>query len=285
MTRKFSQLTPTRELRRAEAGGLILTEFRQAPALSVPRHAHESATVLCVYRGRVADTFEGCAHECKTSSVLIRPAGEVHSHRYGEEGAHCLAVQIRRPNVESLGRSSRILERVAHLRDPGLFELALRLRGELRIMDEASPLAIESLVLEMLARAMRLDRRTKLSVPPRWLNEARELIHDQFARRLHLSDIARTVGVHPAHLAETFRMHFDCTIGEYVRRLRLQYAIQELTRTDKPLKAVALAAGFYDHSHLANLLKRHYGLTPTEMRVLSRSAESSPKIRNTSKPE
>jgi AraC family transcriptional regulator len=284
MTHNFSRMTPTKELKRLELSGLIFTEFLQAPHLSIPAHAHENATILCLYDGRVADGFKTRVHECKTSSMLVRPAGELHSHRYGETGAHCLAIQITRPKIEALSPFSQILDGVAHLCDSRLFSLALLIRKELRLMDDASPIAIEGLALEMLARAIRLNERTKSAAPPYWLGRVRELIHEHYLEPWRLSEIARVAGVHQAHVAESFRKHFHCTIAEYIRDMRLDAAVRELVMTDKPLKEIALATGFYDQSHLGNTLKNRRGLTPTEIRRLTNRAKTLPKSLRTSKP-
>jgi len=74
------------------------------------------------------------------------------------------------------------------------------------------------------------------------------------------------VEVHPAHLARAFRAHFRMSMGPYVRRLRLDWAAGELARSDLPLAAVALAAGFADQSHFTRTFKRYLGVTPNVYR-------------------
>ena len=53
------------------------------------------------------------------------------------------------------------------------------------------------------------------------------MLHDRFAGPVRASDIAREVGVHPAHLARGFRQHFHTSVGSYVRRLRLDWFIDK----------------------------------------------------------
>jgi AraC-like DNA-binding protein len=52
---------------------------------------------------------------------------------------------------------------------------------------------------------------------------------------LSLSFIAQSVGVHPVHLAHSFRRYYRCSVGEYVRRLRIGFACRQLSKTDTPL--------------------------------------------------
>ncbi len=74
--------------------------------------------------------------------------------------------------------------------------------------------------------------------------EAVAQIHAHFAERLTLDEIAAHAGVHPVHLATVFRRRFDCTIGDYIRDRRIEYASRELTTSSTPLALIALDAGF-----------------------------------------
>ena len=87
-----------------------------------------------------------------------------------------------------------------------------------------------------------------------------------------LATVADAVGVHPAHLARTFRRRLGVTPGEYLRRLRLERAIALLASSDEPIADVAVGAGFYDQSHLTNALRNVTGLTPAELRRARRDA-------------
>jgi AraC family transcriptional regulator len=140
---------------------------------------------------------------------------------------------------------------------------------EFRNQDGLSPLAMEGLTLELLAAAGRCQVTFAEQRSARWLRQARELVHDRFAENLSLQDIAVAVGVHPAHLARTFRQHYDCTVGDYVRILRMEQARHQLITTDTPICDIALAVGYSDQSHFTTAFKRHAGVTPTQFRKMS----------------
>jgi AraC family transcriptional regulator len=143
----------------------------------------------------------------------------------------------------------------------------------MRRMDAASPLAIEGLLLELVAAASRLREQNGGSGRrPRWLEDARDLIHLELAARPSLGGLAQSVGVHPVTLARAFRLAFGCTVGEYVRSLRIERAAHQLAQTDLPLAEIALGAGFADQSHFSNLFRRHMGLSPFKFRRVVRSA-------------
>lgn len=119
----------------------------------------------------------------------------------------------------------------------------------------------------------KLETSTKTLVhPPSWLTQARELLHGRFNDSLNLVEIANTVGVHPTHLARTFKKHYRTTMGEYVRRLRLDWATRQLSETEDSIAEIASSAGFYDQSHFSHLFKLHTGFTPAEFRAYSSGA-------------
>jgi AraC family transcriptional regulator len=83
-----------------------------------------------------------------------------------------------------------------------------------------------------------------------------------------VAEIARAAGVHPVYLARTFREHHGMTIGEYVRKLRIEHACRLISTTGAPLSEIALAAGFCDQSHFSRTFKRVTGSSPAEYRRL-----------------
>lgn len=102
------------------------------------------------------------------------------------------------------------------------------------------------------------------------LDSTLEVVHDCFNQRLSLGDIAESVGVHPAHLARAFRKRYGCSVGNYVRRLRVNFAADELRSGDHSLSQVALKAGFYDQAHFNRCFKRKFGIPPGVYRATYR---------------
>lgn len=275
-----SSIDPAERLKGSNLSGLVLTEFTQPANLSIPVHSHECATILFVFKGVAVDRMAGRVHECAASSLLIRPAGEPHTHHYGHAGAHCLVIEVKPQRLEAIRSFSQVLDRVGSFRDSLLAELASRLYMESRVMDSASELAIEGLVLEMLAQAERLNTKPATrQAQPMWLRQAVEFIHENYAQPLSLSQIAALVGVHAAHLAEVFRKHYGCSIGHYIRRLRLDYAAREVLFSETSLADISANAGFYDQSHFTKFFKRYAGLTPAEMRARARRPKAHTKSR------
>ena len=150
-----------------------------------------------------------------------------------------------------------------------LARLFLKLVHELGQMDDESMRSIEQQLFKTV-----VARNSEVGVQP-WLNEARSLLHSQFAEQPSLSRIASTVGVHPVHLAREFRKHYGSSVGEYVRKLRIDFACQQLLASDDPPVKIATAAGFVDQSHFSRTFKRFLGTTPGKYRAAVKSSRMS----------
>jgi AraC family transcriptional regulator len=96
------------------------------------------------------------------------------------------------------------------------------------------------------------------------------MANDLHATRITLKAVAAAAGVHPVHLARQFRSRMGCTYGEFVRRIRLARALDQLRHTTLPIADIAAATGFADQSHLTRLMTATVGLTPAAYRRESR---------------
>jgi AraC family transcriptional regulator len=228
-------------------------------------HTHDRACVAVMLEGSFELRFPGKAYPCPPTTVFTEPAGETHANFIGSGGAHVVVVQPDPAETELLRPFAGLLDRATHRHHAGMAERASRLTRELDGGDDLSTLAAEGIVLEMLVTVARLDA-IETRRPPAWLLRAQELLHAQFTTVVRTGEVARAVGIHPAHLAREFRAHFRQSMGSYVRRLRLDWAARELIRSETPLAVVALAAGFADQSHFTRFFKRHTGLTPQAYR-------------------
>ena len=84
-----------------------------------------------------------------------------------------------------------------------------------------------------------------------------------------MGDIAGQFDVHAIHAYQVFKRFFKCTPGEFVRRKRIELAMDQLAHTELSVDAIAYASGFCDRSHLARIFTRAVGMSPAEYRGLA----------------
>jgi AraC family transcriptional regulator len=258
----FSPTTHGEHVRRFDAGRFILFESTYTPATKLPPHYHDVAAMMFATSGSFTETTGRRTFHCNTYDVMVRPAGEAHTDRYGEQQTSCVIVNVRTNVFPSLGSAARLFEDAMVLPRPRVASVVQRIASELHLHDDLAPLVVEGLLLELIGTVARPARRDA----PQWLDVARDYIHAHGDERPSLNSIAAAAGVHPSTLVRVFRARYGCSPGEYLRRTRLETAKSALLSTDRTIADIAVEAGFYDQSHFTNAFRRYTGMTPARFR-------------------
>jgi AraC family transcriptional regulator len=257
--------------------GFTLREIKHPAGVYFPKHSHRNAHVGFILNGGFTETFTRQTLDCRPLSVSYIAPGLPHTDDF-RHGVHCLVFEIgpeRLANVQALLK----LSDPVFVRGGPAAWLALRMYRAAVQTDTASSLAIAGLALEVLAELAAAKRRTGEKNRPRWLEEARDLVHARFTETLTHDEIATLVGVHPVHLATVFRRAFGCTIGEYVRRLRVERAAGQISSSSRSLAEIACAAGFADQSHFSKVFRSQTGMTPGRFRASLPGTSRAPYLR------
>ena len=258
------------KLKTREVTGFQLSEIAYGPGDIVPSHSHELAQFCLVREGTFSEVYGRKTRDAKPLMLILRPSGETHAHHFHNTGSRCFVIEIENDWLNRLREHRGVLDDSAQFSGGLSVWLAMRLYNEFQRMDEASSLAIEGLMFEIIAEASRQAVKVSLRKPPSWVKHAEEFLKANFFDTLTLDSIANSIGIDPIHLARVFKLHYGCTIGEYVRKLRIEFACREISLTATPLTEIAVAAGFYDQSHFSRTFKRIVGLTPSEYCVAFR---------------
>jgi AraC family transcriptional regulator len=256
--------------RRRLVSDLVISETVYPPALVIPPHEHELASLCVVLHGSYDQVVGQRNRECRPGMTICHPEGERHSNTHRGASVRMLCVEIGRARLSALRETVAVLDRPAQFEGGPIGRLTDKLAREFHQDDGASSLALEALVLELLAATCRATEPAR-AAPPRWLTGVTDYLHAHFHASVALAEIAQVVGVHPAHLARAFRQHKGITIGDYLRELRIEAARRQLSGSDQPLSDIAADAGFSDQSHFSRLFRAATGHTPGAYRRLHRA--------------
>ena len=239
------------ELRWAQLDGLRVSETLMPPGLHLDPHAHEPGQICFVLEGEYRERdAAGASHVLAPGMLQFHAPGELHANAFTSE-ALTLLVSIDRSRWLRLPAPHPLR---AHA---PLAALAAEIRHELRRADEASHAALEGLALLLLARVSRLS-----DGEPPWLADALSWISHHYAAAIGLTDVAAAVGIHRAPLAAAFRRYRATSVGETIRAVRVERAMDALTTTNAPLDEIAFLTGFHDQAHFGRVFRKVTGTTP-----------------------
>jgi AraC-like DNA-binding protein len=128
---------------------------------------------------------------------------------------------------------------------------------------------MEGLLLKIFNKFMRNQLGRKKV--PAWARQLKETIQDQIDTNysLNLKDLSKALELNPNYISREFSKYFDSlSFGEYIRKQRVDKAVELLQKGDITLIEIAYITGFSDQSHFNRVFKKHMGMTPTEYKKL-----------------
>jgi AraC family transcriptional regulator len=251
--------------------GLNVSEVSYSPGQRLRPHAHADAIFSMVLHGFSLEQVGRDSFNVAPSLYRYHAPEETHENLVGPTGWRLFNIEVPAHWLERSSDKGQFLQRGLALTGGPMTFLIQRMLREFRFRDCNSRLVMEGLALELVSEAAR----AAVSYNPvgsknKWLTQVVDRINGEFARQLTLGELACAAAVHPTHLARSFRRRFNCTIGDYVRRVRIAFACRKLQSTDVPLKELAAKAGFCNQSHFGRAFRAVVGVTPVQYRQLFR---------------
>jgi AraC family transcriptional regulator len=227
--------------------------MRFAPGLRLPSHYHNEPMLMVPLRGRVDLVSCGRRVACLPGMVFIVPPGEVHESTFGHCGARSVVITPRNSDVAF--RDLLVVD------SPPISRIAGGIVDEAMCPDSLSAMAVDGMVMQILALTLRIDSKMRGRMPRAWLQTVVDMIRAG-GHRVTLSEIAAAVDTTPAYLAKVFRSTYGQPIARFARGVRLDRAAERLRASDASIRDIARDAGFADQSHFTRLFKSVKGITP-----------------------
>jgi AraC-like DNA-binding protein len=207
-----------------------------------PLHRHDEARLVLFLDGEMQEeAFEGRAHFAR-GDFVFRPSYFAHADLVGNGGSAFVRLPVSQRSVRHwVSRNGwRAARGHVSLDGPLCGDELLRVACA-----EAYSTSIPSTLMQCVAARLAAD-----SAP-------------------RVEEAAGSLGMAPYQLTRRFLAEIGMTPSAYRRHARLQRAIRMLSDGAAQLAQIAIAAGFYDQSHLTMELRRETGLTPGALRGLS----------------
>ncbi|HYK03357.1 MAG TPA: helix-turn-helix domain-containing protein [Thermoanaerobaculia bacterium] len=226
----------------------------------MPRHAHGYSNLTVVVSGEIDETTDDGEHRGRSCSVLLKPAGTMHSNSIpGRQGTRTVSIELKPASP-----LAKQLRRWEWIETPDTARAALAFYAAFR-----SGVDVESTAMALLAIATANAALGMQQAPP-WLEVVKRILDTRFHEPIRFEDVAAEVGLHPVYLSRAFRKHQGVVMGEYVRGLRLRHARHLLSATERSLSVISAEAGFSDASHLCRVFAEAHAVTPKAYRALVR---------------
>jgi len=127
-------------------------------------------------------------------------------------------------------------------------------------------LVAESVALGLLARVLAPGSDDVGSAPPSAiLDDAADILNDEWADPPTISRLARRVGTNECYLKAGFRERFGTTIAAFVRDRRMREARRMIEERGCSVQVAAVEVGFSNPSRFAAAFRKVHGVNPSSL--------------------
>lgn len=249
--------------RRLQTMHLSVSEYSYPGRYRIARHAHDLPFISLLLQGRYRERVGAAVSEIHGRTAVVHPAGESHQNEFDAQGATIVSVDVPPDWLEAAAVHDRSVNS-----GPDVSAAVLRVAREMERGGEGAQWFVEAAILHLVGSIERAVERgqRKRKHAPGWVERVAGYLQDNYAKKTPLAELAGIAGVHPVYMARHFQKTYACTIGDYVRAVRVDRALGDLLHSDRPVADIAAEHGFSDQSHLSRLVRSHTGRTPGEWR-------------------
>lgn len=247
-------------------------------------------------KGRLDTCFSGLSHELNMRpnyhNLVYSPEGKDVSRIAANQAVEMLHISLQRDFFLSCldisdAWSDRIIDDLQHNRpfsgnriNPETTPYMLRLIDAIRNANETGPmrnLLLQSRVLELLALQMDQFRET-LSVHEEIRADEAEKLHQlksyldtHFLSDLNLTQLSRICLLNEFKVKKGFKLLFNTTVFNYLRKLRMEYAGNLLANCTLSVDEVAGILHYEHAQHFSIAFKKYMGVSPSVYQHKGRS--------------
>ncbi len=225
-----------------DGGGITLTETEYHNRVFEGWHSHENIHISLIIKG-------GNREERKQTDMVVLPGkllfyhqDELHRNLHTSHPSKNINLEISREFMQQYELGENEIEEVSLHPDAG-FNL-LKMYQEAWQADHFSASSMQMLLLELMADTKNLSKKQ-----PPWLKTIIEFLQDNWREHPGLNELARLSYVNPITVSKHFSKYMGCTLGQYMRKLKIQHALHLIHDSSMSLTEIAYHCGFADQSH------------------------------------
>jgi AraC family transcriptional regulator len=265
-------------------------QFEPGTTYEIQGPANATDLIAVPVRGRFQGTYFGDGrlkwrrqHTC--FGVNLVKAGEqprglhVSLQRFAVMHVYLPHAQLERLTIESAvvagGRSVELID-PACSHDPEIEAISRRMVREMAQPDQCSHLMFDTLVHALAIRLLRghsnvsgspgLASKSTVGYRDRRLRRAIDYLEAHIAEDVRLAEVAGAVGLSVTHLTALFNSGAGEPPHRYLMRRRFERACELLSDPQMSIGDIAYGCGFANSQHLATVMRRRLGVTPTTYR-------------------
>lgn len=232
---------------------------------TVDWHYHETAYFTFILQGSLIEGNKSEIYHCSTGTLLFHNWQEAHYNIKPTGFTRGFHVEFDQKWTNRFDLDLSKIQGSIHVKNPAIKLLFYKIFRESKNPYTATGLCVQTLLLETLS-TIQNGELEKIGNKPNWVPRIRDILHNSIAYPPSLRELSELLDIHPVHLSRYFSKYFQCTIGEYIRKLKVEMSLSLFSDKNLSLTDIAFKCGFADQSHFIRSFKKIMGASPLEFR-------------------
>lgn len=139
----------------------------------------------------------------------------------------------------------------------------IKILREHRLNDGDSAVSVDQLCINLVDIGLKDDVND-----PAWVRKVTTVLNDCWNMPQTLTELAGSMEIHPVTLSKYFKKYFNCTLGEYRRRIKIERALQLIRGSQYSLTEIAYRCNFTDQAHFTKTFQGVTGMLPGQYKKI-----------------
>lgn len=246
--------------------GITLTNTEYTHGF-VDWHYHENAYFTFLIAGKVIEGNKKEKYTCMPGSLLFHHCEEPHYNIKPSGYTRGMHIELQKNWFLQNSFYASLLQGNINIINPDVKIMIYTIHKELKVLDGSSEIIIHETILKIVEKMLHKSESTMYHKPA-WVSKVKEILYDRSAEKISLKCLADELKIHSVHLSRDFSKHFRCTIGQYMRKIKIEKSLSLLQNKKHSLTDISTMCGFADQSHYLRCFKEFNGLNPSEFRKI-----------------
>ena len=246
------------------AEGLSVIETEYHSKVFEGWHSHENAHITLFLKGGTLEKRKQASHTVSPGSILFYHSDELHLNSDTQFPSVNINIEIEAGLLREFELTEALLDKAIADNAQSKF-MILKMYRECLQQDTYSSDSIRMLFAQLSGS---LDHRDQFQNAPRWVKHLYELLNDRWNENPNLKQLAGILAVNHITISKHFPRYFGCTLGEYMRRLKVNRSLALIQNPALSLTDVGMQCGFADQSHFIRIFKEQTGFLPRQFQKL-----------------
>ena len=236
-------------------------------------HNHNYWEFLIVLSGEYKHTINGKEEIIKRGQVIVIRPEDYHMLVQISKSASHLNIMVKCEAVEKMARSfsdafyEKLLQNTSYI---SVSDVNINRIETYCLLYNNSDEQKQHLIMHFVTNLILISVIDQLynvvDDKPKWLLDLIAQMHRQENASWTVSDVVSYSNFSHVHLIREFKKYFNCSIVEYLRKVKISFATDYLKHSNLSISEISTLLGFSSVSHLNHIFKETTGKTPLQYR-------------------